>query len=138
MEMLENFTSGARKVVALARQEAQRFKHAYVGTQHILMGLLEEKEGLAAHLLLEHGATLEAVRFEISQLVADSDSSPPIPGKLPFTARTKQIFDLARKESEKHEHTYIGTEHLLAGVIQEGEGVGAQVLMNLGCIPGPE
>ncbi|HDM37572.1 MAG TPA: NDP-hexose 4-ketoreductase, partial [Candidatus Omnitrophica bacterium] len=129
--MFERFTERARKVVLLAKGEAKRFNHDYIGTEHILLGLLKEGKGVAAAVLKNLGLSLNKIRLEIEKLVKQG---PPtkIEGDVPFTPRAKKVMELAMEEARALGHNYIGTEHLLLGLIAEGEGVASQVLLNLG------
>jgi ATP-dependent Clp protease ATP-binding subunit ClpC len=129
--MFDRFTDRARKVMGLARQEAQRFNHEYIGTEHILLGLIQEGSGVAANVLRNLDVDLEKIRREIEKIV---HSGPPMVtmGQLPFTPRAKKVLELSVEEATNLGHNYIGTEHLLLGLIRENEGVAAQVLMNLG------
>jgi len=131
MAMFERFTERARKVILLAKGEAKRFNHDYIGTEHILLGLLREGKGVAAAVLKSLGLSLNKIRLEIEKLVKPG---PPtkIEGDVPFTPRAKKVMELAMEEARALGHNYIGTEHLLLGLIAEGEGVASQVLLNLG------
>jgi ATP-dependent Clp protease ATP-binding subunit ClpC len=129
--MYERFTDRARKVMQLANQEAQRLNHEYIGTEHILLGLVKEGSGVAANVLKNLDIDLRKVREEIERLVARSlDVSTP--GKLPQTPRAKKVTEYAIEEARNLNHNYVGTEHILLGLLREEEGVAAQVLMNLG------
>ncbi len=129
--MFERFTDRARKVMALANQEAQRFNHEYIGTEHILLGLVKEGSGVGANVLKNLGVDLRKVRLEVEKLVK---SGPDIVtmGKLPQTPRAKKVIEFAIEEARNLNHNYVGTEHLLLGLLREHDGVAAQVLMNLG------
>ncbi|MFA5114867.1 MAG: ATP-dependent Clp protease ATP-binding subunit [Candidatus Omnitrophota bacterium] len=129
--MFNRFTERARKVVILAKEEARRFNHDYIGTEHILLGLIREGEGVAATVLQKMGVSLEKIRLEIEKLVQPGPSTQII-GDIPFTPRAKKALELAAEEARSLGHNYIGTEHLLLGLIREGEGVASQVLLNLG------
>jgi len=129
--MFNRFTERARKVLVLAKEEARRFNHDYIGTEHILLGLVREGEGVAAAVLQKMGLDLEAIRLEIEKLVQPGPSTQ-ILGDIPFTPRAKRALELAAEEARNLGHNYIGTEHLLLGLIKEAEGVANQVLMNLG------
>ncbi len=129
--MFNRFTERARKVIILAKEEARRFNHDYIGTEHILLGLIREGEGVAAAVLLKLGVSLENIRMEIEKLVQPGPSTQII-GDIPFTPRAKKALELAAEEARSLGHNYIGTEHLLLGLIREGEGVASQVLLNLG------
>ena len=129
--MLNRFTERARKVIRLAKEEARRFNHDYIGTEHILLGLIREGEGVAAAVLQKIGVSLENIRLEIEKLVQPGPSTQII-GDIPFTPRAKKALELAAEEARSLGHNYIGTEHLLLGLIREGEGIASQVLLNLG------
>ncbi|MFC1805025.1 ATP-dependent Clp protease ATP-binding subunit [Candidatus Omnitrophota bacterium] len=129
--MFNRFTERARKVIILAKEEARRFNHDYIGTEHILLGLIREGEGVAAAVLEKLGVSLENIRLEIEKLVQPGPTTQII-GDIPFTPRAKKALELAAEEARSLGHNYIGTEHLLLGLIREGEGVASQVLMNLG------
>jgi len=129
--MFNRFTERARKVIILAKEEARRFNHDYIGTEHILLGLIREGEGVAATVLQKMGVSLENIRLEIEKLVHPGPATQII-GDIPFTPRAKKALELAAEEARSLGHNYIGTEHLLLGLIREGEGVASQVLLNLG------
>lgn len=129
--MFNRFTERARKVVILAKEEAKRFNHDYIGTEHILLGLIREGEGVAATVLKSLGLELNQIRLEIEKLVQPGPNTV-ISGDIPFTPQAKKAIELAMDEANAMGHNYIGTEHLLLGLIREGEGVAAQVLFNLG------
>ncbi|MDD5005264.1 MAG: ATP-dependent Clp protease ATP-binding subunit [Candidatus Omnitrophica bacterium] len=129
--MFNRFTERARKVIVLAKEEARRFNHDYIGTEHLLLGLVREGEGVAAAVLQKMGLSLESIRLEIEKLVQPGPSTQ-ILGDIPFTPRSKKSLELAAEEARALGHNYIGTEHLLLGLVREGEGVAAQVLLNLG------
>ncbi|MDP3730619.1 MAG: ATP-dependent Clp protease ATP-binding subunit [Candidatus Omnitrophota bacterium] len=129
--MFNRFTERARKVILLAKEEAKRFNHDYIGTEHILLGLVREGEGVAAAVLASFGLTSDKIRIEVEKLVQPGPSTV-ISGDLPFTPKAKKVMELATEEARALGHNYIGTEHLLLGLIREGEGVASQVLMNLG------
>ena len=131
MAMFERFTERARKVIALAKEEARKFNHDYIGTEHILLGLVKEGRGVAAAVLKNLGMSLDKIRFEVEKLVKAGPSTK-INGDIPFTARAKRVIELAMDEARSLGHNYVGTEHLLLGLIAEGEGMASQVLMNLG------
>jgi hypothetical protein len=128
--MFERFTDRARRVVVLAQEEARMLDHNFIGTEHILLGLIHEGEGVAASALRSLGISLEAVRQQVEQIVGRGQLPPS--GHIPFTPRAKKVLSLALRESQMLGHYYIGTEHILLGLIREGEGVGAQVLVRLG------
>src|SRR6516165_6108462 len=131
MDMFERFTDRARKVMALANQEAQRFNHEYIGTEHILLGLVKEGSGVAANILRNLDIDLRMVRNEVEKLVQAGPDMVTM-GKLPQTPRAKKVIEYAIEEARLFKHEYVGTEHLLLGLIREEEGVAAQVLMHLG------
>jgi len=131
MPMFNRFTERARKVILLAKEEAKRFNHDYIGTEHILLGLVREGEGVAAAVLASFGLSPEKIRLEVEKLVQPGPSTV-ISGDIPFTPKAKKVIELAMEEARALGHNYIGTEHLLLGLIREGEGVASQVLMNLG------
>jgi ATP-dependent Clp protease ATP-binding subunit ClpC len=128
--MFDRFTDRARKVMGLARQEAQRFNHDYIGTEHILLGLVQEGSGVAASVLKNLDIDLKKIRHEVEKLV-NSGTTMVTMGQLPFTPRAKKVLELSLEEASNLGHTYIGTEHLLLGLIRENEGIAAQVLRNL-------
>jgi ATP-dependent Clp protease ATP-binding subunit ClpC len=129
--MFNRFTERARKVIILAKEEARRFNHDYIGTEHILLGLIREGEGVAAAVLQKLGLSLENIRIEVEKLVQPGPATQII-GDIPFTPRAKKALELAAEEARSLGHNYIGTEHLLLGLIREGEGIASQVLLNLG------
>ncbi|MBU1086656.1 MAG: ATP-dependent Clp protease ATP-binding subunit [Candidatus Omnitrophica bacterium] len=129
--MFDRFTERARKVILLAKEEAKRFNHDYIGTEHILLGLIKEGEGVAAAVLQNLGLNLDIIRLEVEKLVQPGPSTVTS-GDIPFTPKAKKVIELAMDEAKSLGHNYIGTEHLLLGLIRESEGVAAQVLMNLG------
>jgi Clp amino terminal domain, pathogenicity island component len=126
--MFERFTKDARHVVVLAQEEARRLHHNYIGTEHILLGLLAETDGLAFRALQNFGFTLEGTRDEVTAIIAPGGAGEKMTGHIPFTPRAKKTLELALRESLQLHHNYIGTEHVLLGVIREGNGVAAQVL----------
>jgi len=128
--MFERFTDRARRVVVLAQEEARTLDHGYIGTEHLLLGLIREGEGVAARALVSLGISLEAVREQVEQIIGRGQQPPP--GHIPFTPRAKKVLELALREAQQLGHGYIGTEHLLLGLIREGSGVAAQVLVRLG------
>ena len=128
--MFERFTDRARRVVVLAQEEARLLNHNYIGTEHILLGLIHEGEGVASKALESLGVSLEAVRSQVEQVIGHGQTAPT--GHIPFTPRAKKVLELSLREALQLGHNYIGTEHILLGVIREGEGVAAQVLVNLG------
>ena len=128
--MFERFTDRARRVVVLAQEEARLLNHNYIGTEHILLGLIHEGEGVAAKSLESLGISLEAVRAQVEEIIGQGGNSPS--GHIPFTPRAKKVLELSLREALQLGHNYIGTEHILLGLIREGEGVAAQVLVKLG------
>jgi ATP-dependent Clp protease ATP-binding subunit ClpC len=128
--MFERFTDRARNVVVLAQQEARLLKHNYIGTEHILLGLVRESDGLAAKALGALGIGLETVREQVEEIIGRGQKSPS--GHIPFTPRGKKVLELSLREALQFGHNYIGTEHILLGIVREGEGVAAQVLVKLG------
>ncbi|MFT4990552.1 MAG: ATP-dependent Clp protease ATP-binding subunit ClpC, partial [Acidimicrobiales bacterium] len=128
--MFERFTDRARRVVVLAQEEARLLNHNYIGTEHILLGLIHEGEGVAAKALESLGISLEAVRNQVEEIIGQGGTSPS--GHIPFTPRAKKVLELSLREALQLGHNYIGTEHILLGLIREGEGVAAQVLVKLG------
>jgi len=131
MAMFNRFTERARKVILLAKEEAKRFNHDYIGTEHILLGLVREGEGVAAAVLASMGLNPDKIRLEVEKLVHPGPATI-ISGDIPFTPKAKKVIELAMEEARGLGHNYIGTEHLLLGLVREGEGVASQVLMNLG------
>jgi len=128
--MFERFTDRARRVVVLAQEEARILNHNYIGTEHILLGLIHEGEGVAATALESLGISLAMVRSQVEQIIGRGQAPPT--GHIPFTPRAKKVLELSLREALQLGHNYIGTEHILLGVIREGEGVAAQVLQKLG------
>jgi len=129
--MYERFTDRARKVMQLANQEAQRFNHEYIGTEHILLGLIKEGSGVAANVLKTLEVDLRKIRLEVEKLVQSGPDMVTM-GKLPQTPRAKKVIEYSMEEARNLNHNYVGTEHILLGLLREQEGVAAQVLMNLG------
>ena len=129
--MYSRFTDRARKVMQLANQEAQRFNHEYIGTEHILLGLIKEGSGVAANVLKNLNVDLRKVRREVEKIM-HSGPAMVVLGKLPQTPRAKKVIEFAIEEARSLNLDYVGTEHLLLGLVRETEGVGAQVLLNLG------
>src|SRR6476660_6176972 len=129
--MYERFTDRARKVMQLANQEAQRFNHEYIGTEHILLGLVKEGTGVAANVLKNLDIDLRKIRLEVEKIVQAGPDMVTM-GKLPQTPRAKKVIEYSIEEARNLNHNYVGTEHLLLGLLREQEGVAAQVLMNLG------
>src|SRR5438034_892086 len=130
-ETLANFTPRAQQVLALARREADRFRHNFVGTEHLLLGLIRLGQGTAVAVLGKMGLDLEAVRLEVEKQVGTGPDQKES-GFIPYTPRVKKVLALAAKESKALNHTYVGTEHILLGLLREGDGVAARVLTNLG------
>src|ERR687893_463334 len=128
--MFERFTDRARRVVVLAQEEARMLNHNYIGTEHILLGLIHEGEGVAAKALESLGIALEGVRQQVEEIIGQGQHAPS--GHIPFTPRAKKVLELSLREALQLGHNYIGTEHILLGLIREGEGVAAQVLNKLG------
>jgi ATP-dependent Clp protease ATP-binding subunit ClpA len=128
--MFERFTDRSRRVVVLAGEEARMLNHDYIGTEHLLLGLIHEGEGVAAKALESLGIGLEAVRQQVEEIIGQGQQAPS--GHIPFTPRTKKVLELALREATQLGHNYIGTEHILLGLIREAEGVAAQVLVRLG------
>lgn len=128
--MFERFTDRARRVIVLAQDEAKMLNHNYIGTEHILLGLIHEGEGVAAKALEQMGISLEAVREQVEEIIGQGQTQPT--GHIPFTPRAKKVLELSLREALQMNHSYIGTEHILLGLIREGEGVAAQVLIKLG------
>ena len=129
--MYERFTDRARKVMQLANQEAQRFNHEYIGTEHILLGLVKEGSGVAANVLKNLDVDLRKIRLEVEKIVQSGPDMVTM-GKLPQTPRAKKVIEYSMEEARNLNHNYVGTEHILLGLLREQEGVAAQVLMNLG------
>src|SRR5499427_11011362 len=130
--MFERFTDRARKVMALANQEAQRFNHEYIGTEHILLGLVKEGSGVGANVLKNLDIDLRKVRLEVEKLVKSGPDMVTM-GKLPQTPRAKKVIEYAIEEARNLGHNYVGTEHLLLGLLREKDGVAAEVLLTCGC-----
>ena len=128
--MFERFTERARRVVVLAQDEARMLNHNYIGTEHILLGLIHEGEGVAAKALESLGISLDAVRQQVEEIIGQGQDAPS--GHIPFTPRAKKVLELSLREAQQLGHNYIGTEHILLGLIREGDGVAAQVLVKLG------
>jgi ATP-dependent Clp protease ATP-binding subunit ClpA len=128
--MFERFTDRARRVVVLAQEEARMLNHNYIGTEHILLGLIHEGEGVAARALEAMEVSLTEVRTLVEEIIGSGQTAPT--GHIPFTPRAKKVLELSLRESLQLGHTYIGTEHILLGLVREGEGVAAQVLVKLG------
>ena len=128
--MFERFTDRARRVVVLAQEEAKMLNHNYIGTEHLLLGLIHEGEGVAAKSLESLDISLDAVREQVQEIIGQGQQQPT--GHIPFTPRAKKVLELSLREALQLGHNYIGTEHILLGLIREGEGVAAQVLVKLG------
>jgi hypothetical protein len=128
--LFKRFTVRARQVVVLGQEEARALRHDYMGTEHLLLGLLREGEGVAAQALQEAGIVLDGVRAEIVEIVGRGKDAPG--GRIPFTPRAKKVMELALRESLQLRHNALGTEHLLLGLIREGDGLAAQILVKLG------
>ena len=128
--MFERFTDRARRVVVLAQEEARLLNHNYIGTEHILLGLIHEQEGVAARALTGLGISLETIRVEVVEIIGRGQTAPT--GHIPFTPRSKKVLELSLREALQLGHNYIGTEHILLGLLREGQGVGARVLVKLG------
>jgi len=130
MGMFERFTDRARRVIDLAHEEARLLNHTYVGTEHLLLGLIGAGEGVAVQALESLGVSLEAVREQVEQIIGRGQQA--VPEHIPLTPRAKKVLELARREASQLGHNHIGTEHILLGLIREGKGVSAQVLADLG------
>ena len=130
MEPMNNFTPRAQQVLALARKEADRFHHNYVGTEHVLLGLINLGQGVAVNVLQKMELDLETVRNAVEKQVGTGPESKPS-GNIPYTPRVKKVLALAGKEAKSLNHSYVGTEHILLGLLREGEGVAARVLKSL-------
>jgi ATP-dependent Clp protease ATP-binding subunit ClpC len=128
--VFERFTERAKQVVVLAQDEARALKHNYIGTEHILLGLLREEEGLAARVLESLDITVEEVREQVKRLIGQGDEEI-VTGQIPFTPRAKKVLELALREALSLGHNYIGTEHVLLGVVRENQGVAARILLHL-------
>ena len=128
LDLFERFTERARQVVVLAQEEARTLKHNYIGTEHILLGLLREEEGLAARVLESLDITVERVRSQVVRIVGSGEEVTS--GQIPFTPRAKKVLELALREALSLGHNYIGTEHILLGLVRENEGVAARILLD--------
>jgi ATP-dependent Clp protease ATP-binding subunit ClpC len=128
--VFERFTERARQVVVLAQDEARDLKHNYIGTEHLLLGLLREEEGLAARALASLGVTLEETRAQVATIIGQGDEVAT--GQIPFTPRAKKVLELSLREALSLGHNYIGTEHVLLGVVRENQGVASRILLDLG------
>src|SRR5207244_6709839 len=127
--MFERFTERGRQVVVFAQDEARLLKHNYIGTEHLLLGLLREEEGMAARVLESLGVRIEAVRSQVARIVGPGDEVTS--GQIPFTPRAKKVLEIALREGLSLGHDYIGTEHILLGLVRETEGVAARLLLDL-------
>jgi ATP-dependent Clp protease ATP-binding subunit ClpC len=127
--VFERFTERAKQVVVLAQDEARALKHNYIGTEHILLGLLREEEGLAARVLESLDVTVEEVRAQVARIIGPGDE-PIVSGQIPFTPRAKKVLELSLREALSLKHNYIGTEHILLGLVRENEGVAARILLD--------
>ena len=128
--MFDRFNVAARRVVIIANNEARKLNHHYIGTEHILLGLLHEGEGVAARALESLGISLEGVRQRVEEIVGHGQVTPG--GHIPFTPRAKKVLELSLREALQLGHNYIGTEHILLGLMREGEGVAARILADMG------
>ena len=128
--MFERFTERARKAVVLAQEEARSFKHDYIGTEHILLGLLRVEEGMAARVLTTLAITVDAVRGQVAQLVGEGDEASH--GQIPFTPRAKKVLELSLREAIHRQDKHIGSEHILLAMLREGDGLAAQILTRAG------
>jgi ATP-dependent Clp protease ATP-binding subunit ClpA len=128
--MFERFTDGARRVVVLAQEEARMLGHNHIGSEHLLLGLAHEQSGMAAHVLAAEGITLERARIQVEELAGPGRESPT--GHVPFTRQAKRILELSLREALEQRKSYIGTEHILLGLIREAGGAGAQIIQRLG------
>jgi ATP-dependent Clp protease ATP-binding subunit ClpC len=133
LALFERFTDRARQVITLAQQEARGLAHNYIGTEHLLLGLLREREGLAAQVLESLDVDIGPVRDAVRRIVGPGEEA--VPGQIPFTPRTKKVLELALREALTLNHNYIGTEHILLGLVGENEGVGARILAEAGLEP---
>ncbi len=129
-DRFDRFTQRARNVLILAQEEAQRLRHNYIGTEHLLLGLVREGNGLAARVLMQMGVDLREVRRRVEAIIGLGKRV--VPGEIELTPRAKKVIELARDEARRLNHHYVGTEHLLLGLVREGEGIGADVLKSLG------
>jgi ATP-dependent Clp protease ATP-binding subunit ClpC len=128
--MFERFTDRARRVVVFAQDEARMFNHTYLGTEHLLLGLIHEEEGVAARALKALGVSLDETRRKVEDIIGRGAAAPT--GHIPFTPRAKKVLELSLREAQQLGHNYIGTEHILLGLMREGDGVAAQVLVRSG------
>ncbi len=127
--MFERFTDRARRVIVLAQEEARALQHNYIGTEHLLLGLIREGEGVAAKALASKGVELDATRKQVEEMIGKGNAAPN--RHIPFTPHAKQVLEFSLREALQLGHSYIGTEHILLGLIREGEGVGTQVLIKM-------
>jgi ATP-dependent Clp protease ATP-binding subunit ClpC len=127
--VFERLTERARQVVVLAQDEARALKHNYIGTEHLLLGLLRQQRGLAARVLESLGITVEEVRYRVARMIGQGDEVTQ--GEIPFTPRAKKVLELSLREASALRHAYIGTEHILLGIVRENEGVAARILLDL-------
>lgn len=127
--MFERFTDRARRVIVLAQEEARTLQHNYIGTEHLLLGLIREGDGVAAKALASKGVTLDDTRKQVEEMIGKGNATPN--GHIPFTPHARQVLELSLREALQLGHSYIGTEHILLGLIHEGEGVGTQVLIKM-------
>src|SRR6202795_2591473 len=127
---MNNFTPRAQQVLQLARKEADRFNHNYVGTEHLLLGLIKLGQGVAVNVLQKMGLDLETVRMEVEKQVGSGPETKMV-GNIPYTPRVKKVLAIAGKEAKSRNHTYVGTEHIMLGLLREGEGVAARALTTL-------
>ncbi len=132
--MFERFTERSRRVVVLAQEEARMLNHNHIGTEHILLGLIHEGDGVAARVIESLGVTLEAARAQVREMIGEGGTAPT--GHIPFTPRAKKVLELSLREALVLKSDYIGTEHILLGLIREADGVGAQILERLGASAG--
>jgi ATP-dependent Clp protease ATP-binding subunit ClpA len=128
--MFERFTDRARRVMVLAQEEARLLNHNYIGTEHLLLGLIHEGEGVAAQVLESLGVSLPTVREQVEEIIGRGQQA--LSGRIPFTPRAKKVLELSRREALAMGHNYVGTEHILLGLLREGDGVAAQVLVRMG------
>src|SRR5262245_52478086 len=130
--MFDRFTDRARQVIVLAQDEARQLKHNYIGTEHILLGLLREQDGVARRVLESLGVSVDAVRDQVVRIVGEGEGEAVPAGQIPFTPRAKKVLELALREGLSLGHNYIGTEHILLGIARENDGIAARVLRDLG------
>ncbi|HET6954675.1 MAG TPA: Clp protease N-terminal domain-containing protein [Acidimicrobiales bacterium] len=131
--MFERFTNRARRVVVLSQEEARRLGHGYIGTEHLLLGLLGVDDGVGARALVASGVDLDGARAQVESIVGRGEA--PVSGHVPFTPRAKRVLELALREALQLGHNYIGTEHVLLGIVREGEGAASRVLAAMGAVP---